>query len=242
MSSRGEFPEGIGSRSPLSFLRRSLGRLFFPQHCLSCERADTRVESWLCPECRPYLFLYSPDEVCPRCSLPYPHEGELCPACRGEAGTEGRYRVRFIAAAYEGTARTLVMAAKFGNILDAVNPFVENLLERIGERRYDTIVPIPSDHSLNGRLARCFRRRLGGEIVRAIRRRRTAPRQGTLSRIRRLENAERVLRLRSGRVSGMVLLVDDVTTTGATLDAAVRLLAREPAVVSTDIAVLAHTP
>lgn len=57
--------------------------------------------------------------------------------------------------------------------------------------------------------------------------RRLMPAQKFLSRLGRLDNAEKAFKLKSRqKVSGTVLLIDDVTTSGATLSACAKLLCR----------------
>lgn len=92
------------------------------------------------------------------------------------------------------------------------------------DRETDAIVILPSDHALNGELARSLSKKLGVPIKRPILRSRMAKRQVGLSGKARRLNARNVLRRRDEPVPERILLLDDIVTTGASIDAAAELL------------------
>lgn len=76
-------------------------------------------------------------------------------------------------------------------------------------------------------LARQIANSLNLPLIHPTFKRRLMPAQKFLSRLGRLNNAEKAFKLKSRqKVSGTVLLIDDVTTSGATLSACAKLLCR----------------
>jgi predicted amidophosphoribosyltransferase len=137
--------------------------------------------------------------------------------------------------AYEGPARAVVHALKFHGALPLADLMAAQivatappgLLDRAGA----VLVPVPTpgsrrrrrgfDHA--GRIADAIGRRTGLPVARCLRRTGPASRQAGARRRQRLDHA----RLRvavTGPVPAAAVLVDDVHTTGATLEACAREL------------------
>ncbi len=193
----------------------------------------------MCGECRT-LILPMPEACCPVCSDPlaFPY----CPNCEGR-----RWHLSAIAAGcrYQGTVRDLIQRFKYGRDQSLVRLLSTLLLPaladpRIAARKFDAVVPVPL-HPLRERerefnqsalLASPVARHLGIPLTSMLARtRRTAPQAGFDRRVR-MENLEGAFALRCKRhyPEGMsLLLVDDVTTTGATLDACAAVLMEEGA-------------
>jgi ComF family protein len=112
----------------------------------------------------------------------------------------------------------------------------------------DLVAPVPlhwrrllvRGYNQAERIARPLARHLGISFGEVLSRPRATAAQASLGRDHRRANVRRAFRARR-RVSGHVLLVDDVATTGATLDAAARALRRGGANRVTALAV-ARTP
>lgn len=181
-----------------------------------------------------FLELIVPS-VCPGCDTPRGvGEARLCPVCAAGLREQRKLRGVRTALAYEGTAARLIQRYKFEGRADALAVLLEPLAERVRELHFDGIVAVPRHrsrvreqrgdpvHGLAGALARrCGR----PHWTRALRRTRATPPQTGLGHAERRRNvrgsfaaAGPVLRGRS------VLLLDDVTTTGATLAEARRAL------------------
>jgi predicted amidophosphoribosyltransferase len=142
---------------------------------------------------------------------------------------------------YDGLVRDVVHEVKFsawrrlgsdaGQLLGRQ---LEPLLEGVDRSRL-VLVPVPSslqrrlargiDHTLV--IARGVRRVTGGRIVRALKRRHR-PSQVSLAMSDRKQNVSGTMRLRRGvDLSGkLVIVIDDVRTTGATMTEACRALGR----------------
>jgi ComF family protein len=132
---------------------------------------------------------------------------------------------------YEGTLRDIVQALKYGRRRSIAKPLAR-LMASAGADvllNADAVVPVPL-HPLR-QYARGFNqaaelsRHLGPGVLPALRRTRATATQTDLPEWQRHENVRGAFRLRRAVPPGCVLVVvDDVSTTGATLDACARVL------------------
>jgi ComF family protein len=147
-----------------------------------------------------------------------------CPRCRRRATRVTRTRAL---GAYEGPLRDIVHALKYDRRRSVARPLAAAMRHRGADvlDGADVCVPVPL-HPLR-RYTRGFNQAeelaqgLGLPMVRALRRVRSTPPQADLPEARRHGNVRGAFRIRrSASVQGLVIvLVDDVSTTGATLDA-----------------------
>ncbi len=173
--------------------------------------------------------------VCPACDAPRAAGDELlCLGCARGLRLWPKLRVVRKALAYEGTAARLLQRYKFDARRDALPALLEPLVARVRELRFDGIVGVPRHrsrvreqggdpvHELARALARASARPLWS---RALRRTRATPPQTGLGHAERRRNVRGSFAARPGSLRGRsVLLLDDVTTTGATLAEARRAL------------------
>jgi ComF family protein len=147
----------------------------------------------------------------------------------------------------------VVRGLKFGRLDYLGRHLAMALAERLSDRLsgFDLVVPVPLNwrrrlargYNQAEQIARPLAARLGLPCVPALSRRRATPPQSLLGRDERLVNLRKAFRApKPERVRGLhVLLVDDVATTGATLDAAAEALKRAGAAAVTAL-VAGRTP
>lgn len=206
-------------------IRRTAGKLL-EQDCLLC--GATSGESLLCPACINDLPRL-PAEHCPQCALPTPH-GERCGRCLTKPP---HYDATIACFTYDFPADKLVQSFKYAHRLALGSWFGQQLAASAAACSADLIVPLPL-HPLRLR-ERGFNQAL--ELARPISTAHGWPIDAhTCSRIRHtpaqaeLPWRERVKNIRgafycAGDLSGKrIVLVDDVMTTGASLDECARTL------------------
>ena len=176
--------------------------------------------------------------VCPGCDQPRA-EGRplLCGACAGALVPLAGLRRVHTAIAYEGKGGELLRRFKFQQRRDALGVLLDFLCERVQGRQFEGIVPVPrhprrvrelgSDPTFE--IGRSLARRTGRPLWDGVlRRSRPTPPQTGLGPTDRRRNVHGSFRARRAALRGRsVLLLDDVTTTGATLDEAAASLRKQ---------------
>lgn len=213
----------------------TLRDLFFPPHCAGCSAAIE--EKWFCPKCEESLRPVEKPR-CETCSQPF--EGEVgdfvCTNCRGRAFhfTHAVGVMRSV-----GVVRELVHRFKYSGELWLAQPLGDFLDQgwedpRLASEGFDAIIPVPL-HKLRKRerefnqaeiLGKSLARRKKVVFSDALERIRYTTTQTRMDRAGRMQNLRDAFRLRqNARVQGKhLLLVDDVFTTGSTLDECARVL------------------
>jgi len=195
----------------------------FPQWCVGCGK----VGSFLCQSCLQSLERIAPP-ICPQCGLPQP-ESSLCPRCVGWRSQIDGIRSPF---RFDGVMRKAIHQLKYGNIRALATPLAELLKEYLETSPIpgEVLVPVPlHDKRLRERgynQSRLLTRELGRLINLPvvddclIRHRHTPPQVKTTSVEERQNNVTDAFACKNHRLKGKrVLLIDDVATSGNTLNA-----------------------
>jgi len=193
-----------------------------PQACFLC---GTRVVGqMLCAECAADLPLLT-GAGCPQCALPTAH-GEICGTCLKHPPAYDRTLAVF---AYDFPLDVLVQQCKYAHVTALTGVFAEQMAQRIGQPdpSIDYLLPMPlhperlAQRGFNqaAEIARRLSPRLGIPwLPDACQRLRNTPSQAGLdlkSRQRNLRGAFAcTIDLRGKRVA----LIDDVMTSGSSLD------------------------
>jgi ComF family protein len=206
--------------------------LIFPPLCAFCGTPLTEDDgAEICPGCLRNIRFISPP-ICPTCGLPFPMEmGEdhLCGQCLGRQWHFGSARALGL---YEGAIREAIHDLKYKGKSFLAKPLV-GLLDRgypfIDYGSYDLLVPVPlhpkrlRERGFNQALilGKAIGRREGvyceGFLLKKIR---WSPPQINLSPKERQKNVKGSFAVVDpGRIRGKrVLLIDDVMTTGSTVN------------------------
>jgi ComF family protein len=208
-------------------IRRALGQTALEQDCVLC-RAPSR-DALFCAGCDADLPQLA--NACPQCAGPSSGSA-VCGACLANAPS---FDATIAVWRYAFPVDRLMLALKYGNRLALAAAFGDALAETVAARQVDAIAPMPlSARRLKERgynqameIARRLGRRTGIRLDAALARRvRDTMPQTDLPHDAREANVRGAFAC-DKRGAGMTLaIVDDVMTTGATLEELARTLKR----------------
>jgi ComF family protein len=211
---------------------QSLLDLFYPPQCAGCGR----LGALFCPACQAAVQPY-PSVCCPRCGRPTLDAGRLCPACQGRSVViDGLLAT----GAFTPPLQSAIYNLKYHGVRGLVEPLGDRLAQtwRTAGLHGGVIVPVPlhpdrlAERGYNQAelLARALAERLALPIqVHALVRLRATSSQVHLNPAERRNNVYGAFDCCLDLADSQVLLIDDVCTTGATLEACATALRRRGA-------------
>lgn len=211
--------------------------ILFPPKCASCGEPNDAAHS-LCVNCFAQLQLISAP-LCQACGEPFAYDmGDqaVCASCLQEPPL---YEVARAAMHYDDASRHLVTRLKYADQQQLV-PILSRQLWRAGAalcEQSDWLIPVPmhpkrlrarmfnqSALLAYGLAEHCALPVMADGLLRTE----NTPPQASLTRQERLENVRRAFRVNHKRAAllrrARVLLIDDVMTTGATVNACCKML------------------
>lgn len=214
-----------------------IGHLLWPAVCINCGQIITAAEKELCKKCCEALVWASGSDYCRRCGRDvsrYAMIDGVCPLCENESiFFDGISR----SGVYEGSLREMILSFKSGT--DELGKRLGFLANSALEgshffERIDFFVPVPLHWSR--RLSRGYNQslilarklkhpsaKINTELVRI---RRTRTQASMVTARQREKNVSGAFAVRTGHklAGSSVCLVDDIKTTGATLNECSRVL------------------
>jgi ComF family protein len=203
--------------------KRAALDLLFPRWCLGCGKEG----DFICRPCREHLVRVRPP-LCPRCGKPQPTDA-LCSSCLNWPATIDGIRSLF---QFEGVIREAVLQLKYKNL----RALSETLAELLGDYLIanplpgEVLVPVPihpkrlRERGYNQ--SRLLARKLGKLVKLPVvdnalsRQRHALPQTQTKTVAERRNNVADAFICRDQSLKGrQILLIDDVATSGATLNA-----------------------
>lgn len=211
--------------------------ILFPRTCALC-RTPCADDPHFCDECGTRLRHIMAQPACPRCGHdigPYGvHNGE-CGTCRRKR-PQLDHLIRL--GPYRNEVANMVRAFKYGHRDELDRSLAELLAEVINLSSWgaeiDALVFVPTHwthdwnrpHYAPKVLTRALSRAVGVRAVEVMRRTSGGPHQLDVPRAKRLENIKGKFAMIPGAdvSGGRICLIDDVSTTGATLNECARVL------------------
>lgn len=201
---------------------------FFPPQCVGCGKGG----DFLCMDCCGKLPRIVPP-FCNRCGKPQ-MSGSLCPSCWGIKSSINGIRSPYY---FEGTVRKAIHELKYHNLRALADPLAELLYAylQMNDIDGDIIIPVPlhqgrlrrRGYNQSGLIATRLGKLAGLPVIEdcIVRTKDSKPQARTKTGEERRENVAEAFICRDGNLQGRrVLLIDDVCTTGATLESCAETL------------------
>jgi ComF family protein len=218
--------------------------MLYPRNCIGCAKSAPETFRYICWDCWSDAVRVEPP-FCDCCGDPVAgtiDHGYICFACAAETPSFDGARS---AARYDGVVGEALRLLKYEKALwmapDMAELLQNCMMAEFPHCEFDLVVPVPLHHvrrrdrgyNQSAVLARELGRRIGCKSPSSLLRRiRPTTTQTHLTASQRLSNVKNAFQCRKERrlIGRRVLLVDDVMTTGATVNACAKALKQGGAV------------
>lgn len=227
-----------------NFIKFILNNFSPPASCVLC--GDNSLQAAFCPACARALP-WLPAAHCPRCAIPTLNGG-LCGQCLKAPPAFDQTHATFL---YTDALAQLIPAAKFGARWPLLTALTQLMLPPLKSAdRPDMLIPLPlhpqrlqergynQAQEIAAPLASALQLRLELHLLQRIK---DTEHQARLSEKARHHNMRRAFAATEDLTGLHIALIDDVMTTGSSLDAAARALKKAGAA-RVDCWILARTP
>lgn len=216
--------------------------IFFPRKCMFCNKIlSLTATTDYCAECESILAINA-DRLCQKCGIPldFPRGEPICKACKKKR----QYFVSNIARyVYKGNARQAVLEMKFHKNNQWIAKEYGKLLAKTvkkyyGDIKFDCVTFVPISLKRERKrgynqaeiMAEYVAKELGLPLEITLIKIKDNPKQSGLKASKRVSNVKGVYELGWHSVEDKtVLLIDDVYTTGATLNECSRVIKKSGA-------------
>ena len=226
------------AEADLLFMLRALAHRLLPRRCVVCEMSRAAGKVSICEQCEADFFFTSGDR-CERCAISVPKAGadarQTCGRCLADPP---HYDATTTLADYVSPVDGMVTALKFKARLDLARFFGQMLGQRLasqGDMRHATVIPVPlafervrqrgfnQSQQIAHAVAAATRSKL--VVNQVLRVRHTVPQQW-LALKERQRNVRGAFAVEGDLAGQSIFLVDDVMTSGSTVDEIARVLKR----------------
>lgn len=198
----------------------------FKKKCFNCGELSDNVYP-LCSNCRPALI--NIDSSCRICGIPTTRFVKICPSCRHNSKiVKSNYSIL----SYSGISKEILTQYKFKKDLSYAQFFSQHIISYIHHNFKSAIIcPVPTSKLKrkikNGYQLDSIVKELkkNGLKVRYLLKKRYSKTQKKLGRLERSKNLVHSFNLKNKvHENDVIVLIDDVFTTGATIDACCKIL------------------
>jgi len=224
-------------KQAITFAIDSVNHLFWPAVCVNCRETISEMDKNLCPNCWDQLLSCAGGDYCRRCGRDASVYGMLegsCPDCQGK---EVYFDCIARSGVYSQSLQQMILALKNGRTeLDSVLSLLANsALEGSGFfSEIELIVPVPlhwsrrlvrgyNQSQVLARKLKDSRGRISTDLIRVRRTKAQPTMPSPAARARNVAGAFAV-RYRHSFTGRRICLVDDIKTTGATLNECAKIL------------------
>ena len=214
----------------IQYFKEAAYGILFPRHCPICDEVVT-LGTYICGACETKLS-YITEPSCKKCGKQLEEEErEYCSDCGRKVHAFQQGKAVF---SYKKEMKLSMYRFKYANRREYASFYAKAAAKQYGEwikrRGIEVIIPIPMYEGKRRKRgynqAETFAKSLGKEMkipvdTKLLKRVKNTVPQKELNDRQRKDNLKRAFQLRTNRVEySKILLVDDIYTTGSTMDAA----------------------